>query len=380
VARPAPAGRAPSGSGTATPGDLVRVERRRLTDRWPREGNPDSEFGARVRAEARRTRIRSALLAARRPEEILDAVLDHGSVVPPTAAALAAVDVNGTVTMLATHGVPGPAAARWQRFPLDLELPVCDVIRDGAVRWLDAEGSAGARTGPNGTDRADPSGPDPSGPDPSGTDRGLGLGLPGGWGSAALLPLASRGETLGILVLTWADAPPPGVRREFERLAAGVAGAVHRVLRSDPAATPPAEPVEPAEPGTADPTLAVLDTLLHPVLVCRPIRDEQGGIGDLRVLHANPVTRDPAGRGPGQLAGRRLLDLYPDAATDGLWDACTHVLRTGDPADLPAHRWRLAVQGRTFDAETHLRVTRYRDGVLLTWVSAQRPRDLRGRS
>ena len=210
-----------------------------------------------------------------------------------------------------------------------------------------------------------------------------GLGLPGGWRVAGLLPLLAGIEPLGILALTWADDLPPAVRRQSELVATGVAGAMARVLREGvalpdghrrgigdgPTQPPPPEgTTATGHAGAADPTLAVLDVLLHPMLVCRPVRDEEGGVGDLRVEHANPATRDPAGRGADQLIGRRFLDLYPGAAQDGLLAACRRVLRTGEPADLPGHPWAVTVRGRSIVAPTHLRITRYRDGVLVTWI------------
>ena len=178
----------------------------------------------------------------------------------------------------------------------------------------DALAALPARSGSSGLP-GDPGGPggwlEPG--ETTGSPPDPGLGLPGGWRVAGLLPLLAGIEPLGILALTWADDLPPAVRRQSELVATGVAGAMARVLREGvalpdghrrgigdgPTQPPPPEgTTATGHAGAADPTLAVLDVLLHPMLVCRPVRDEEGGVGDLRVEHANPATRDPAGGGP----------------------------------------------------------------------------------
>ena len=112
----------------------------------------------------------------------------------------------------------------------------------------------------------------------------------------------------------------------------------------------------------------VLDALLHPVLLCLPVLDRDGEVSDLRVMHANPATLDPAGRGAGRLTDRSFLELYPDSVRTGLFAACLRVLTTGVLFHLPRHPWQVTTQRRTHRAVADFRITRYRAGVLLSWV------------
>ena len=331
----------------ATPGDLARVTRQRATDSWPREVSGEGEFGTQVRAKARRTRTRAELLAAGRPQDLVDTVVFTGlTEFPPVAAVLGVLDDQGVLTSIAWYGVASPVVARWHRVPVDLPLPSCVVARTGQPRWLD--GSAGARSG-----------------------SGLGLGLPGSWDLAAVLPLADDSAFRGVLTLVWSgDRRPAGSDRAgVERIASAVAAAVaklpvvgtppaHRRLSGGTAAVSPA----------TDPTVAVLDALLHPVLLCLPVLDRDGEVSDLRVMHANPATLDPAGRGAGRLTDRSFLELYPDSVRTGLFAACLRVLTTGVLFDLPRHPWQVTTQRRTHRAVADFRITRYRAGVLLSWV------------
>jgi hypothetical protein len=344
-----------SGPGPATPvtpADVARAAREQLSRRWPRQGSGAGEFGIRVRAQGRRTRVRAELLAARAPEDLIGtlvrtAMTDH----PPQAVALALVDVNGQMSMIGSHGIPGPVAARWRSLPVDLPLAVCATARSGRAQWLTA-------TTPQGEPDEQPA---------AGTAApALGLGLPDGWATAAVLPLIIDGECEGVVAMTWTDPRPPAepVRAELERVVAGVAA----VLRRLPVARNHAGAGRPAQAGT-DPTLAVLDVLFHPVVLGEPVLDGDQVI-DLRIRHANPAA-EQAAPGPERLSGRRFLELWPDSARSGLFAACVRVLRTGSPADLPGQPWRLQARGRSHSVRADVRVTRYRDGVLITWTDGQ---------
>ena len=83
---------------------------------------------------------------------------------------------------------------------------------------------------------------------------------------------------------------------------------------------------------------------------------------------STPIQLPGIRRRPTSSSAGEFLDLYPGAAQDGLLAACRRVLRTGEPADLPGHPWAVTVRGRSIVAPTHLRITRYRDGVLVTWI------------
>jgi PAS domain-containing protein len=331
-------------TGRVTPADVARSTQAQALRSWPKQGSGDGEFGTRVRVHARRTRTRSELLAARAPQDLVTALVRTGlSDRPPSAAVLVTVDVTGVVAVLGTHGIPAAVAARWRTFPLDLKLPVCVTLQTGRGQWLTASDTAGAAA--------------------AGDPVELGIGLPGGWGTAAVLPLLAGGGCHGALVLVWSPGadPDPMMRAEVERIAAGVAVALQKL----PQAVPDRPPVD-----EVDPTMAVLDALLHPVVLCEPVLADDRSLADLRVVHANPASVDAAGRGPEQVTGRSVLELYPDAVRNGLFAACQQVLETGAQLDIAGLEWRLAVLGRNWRGTADVRVTRYRGGVLITWADS----------
>lgn len=337
-----------------TPADVAIAAHRQAVPRWPKQGSGASEFGTRVRAQARRTKLRSELLAARTPQDLVTAVAVTGlSEIPPDAAALAVVDVNGGVAVLGSHGIPAPVVARWRVFPIDVDLLVCAALSGGKVVWH-------ARR----RDHA-PSDPEPS--DDEGRARGgppLGFGIPEDWCRAALLPLSLGDGGRGILALAWLRpaALPPTLRREIEQIAEGVASAMRRLPRPAPRASR----LDQRRHGsvTTDPTMAVLDILLDPVLVCDPVLDSDQ-IVDLSVRHANPAAGDPKGRGAELVAGRSFLELFPESVDNGVFEACLMVLRTGTQADLFAISSGIGVRPEMGEENINVRITRYRNGVLI---------------
>ena len=164
-----------------TPVDVVRATHRQAVARWPQQGSSDNEFGARIRAQARRARTRSELLAARTPQDVVTTVAVSGLAdFPPEVVVLATVDVNGVVTVVGSRGIPAQVEARWRVFPIDLDLPVCRTLRTGKTTWLVNRPDVGDRERP--------------------PMSALGLGLPEVWDTAALLPLPIGIPTAGCSV------------------------------------------------------------------------------------------------------------------------------------------------------------------------------------
>jgi hypothetical protein len=337
TAMPAPTPQRP------TPAHAARATRRGLAEQWPRLGADDT-----VRAQGRRARVRTALLAARTPTEALAAAVRTALADdPPSAAVLASLDTSGVVRLLAADGVAASQAVRWQSFPVDIDLPVCRALRGGEALWLD------------GTQDTAPA---------PGTD--LGLGLPEDWRRAVVLPLPDPHGSVGVLAVTW-PSPAPGAapdRGLLEAVAAGLAVVLRRLAPTAQTVTA-ADGASTAVPGPAGAAIALLDATMNPLLLCRPIAADDGAPADLVIVHATPATSDPASRGAAELTGRHLLELYPDAARDGLWDGCLRVMATGVQVDLPAHVWRVVLHRRPAVATVHVRITRYRDGVMITWTS-----------
>ncbi len=155
----------------------------------------------------------------------------------------------------------------------------------------------------------------PAGP-PAGDQRPL----PGRWrdGAWAGLPLHDAGTALGAMVICWPEAAT---------------------------------------------VLALLDSLLDAYVFARAVRDPDGRVTDFRIDHVTDRFRDPAGRGPVELTGRHLLELYPDALTaGGLFDRCLSALETGEPQHSEAGTAQAAS-----GTAAGIRIARLYDGVVIAW-------------
>jgi hypothetical protein len=76
----------------------------------------------------------------------------------------------------------------------------------------------------------------------------------------------------------------------------------------------------------------LMDGLLDGFLFVRALTGDSGEVTDFRIDHVSADFRDPVGRGRADLTGRRLLEMYPDAAlAGGLFDRCVTALETGEP-------------------------------------------------
>jgi hypothetical protein len=329
-----------TGLAQPSPADIARTVREQLDRRWPSQPSGGTEFGRRIRAQGRGARIRAELMAATAPADVLNAVTGTASGEhPPDAAVLAVLDVNGVLRMISSRGIPSPVAARWRDLPVDLPLLGCLAARTGEPQWL-------ADSPVDGT--------------------AIGFGLSGTFASVALLPLTDVGSR-GILALAWTRPRPldDPARTELSRLAAAVSVAVSRLPGT---AGPGADEVARA---AADPTVAVLDVLYAAVILCEPVPGPHGGIDDLRLLHANPAATDHRGRTITGQTGRSVLELLPDVVGTGLLRVCEQVWRSGAQAELVQQRRRLVVNGKERIGWCDVRVTRYRDGLLITWSLPQ---------
>ena len=86
------------------------------------------------------------------------------------------------------------------------------------------------------------------------------------------------------------------------------------------------------------PTSAVqlLSQLADSVLVIEPVRDADGVLTDFLIAHVNVGYIDPAGRSAAEIAGRTLLEAYPDSASsNGLFARAARVLTDGMPQFAP---------------------------------------------
>ncbi|EYT82436.1 protein phosphatase, partial [Streptomyces sp. Tu 6176] len=69
------------------------------------------------------------------------------------------------------------------------------------------------------------------------------------------------------------------------------------------------------------------------VLLLSPLRSPSGDVADYRVDAATAQGADVLGRDAGDLVGRRLLECWPNAAGEPLWQSWLAVLDTGEPRE-----------------------------------------------
>ncbi|HET7246248.1 MAG TPA: SpoIIE family protein phosphatase [Streptosporangiaceae bacterium] len=246
------------------------------------------------------------------------------------AVAIWLTEPDGGLELVGEAGFGSHEASRWRRLPPDMPSLPQQVARDRLETWW------------------------PGGP-PPGDERPL----PGRWrgGAWAGLPLHDAGTALGAMVICWpepaADFPAPLCRQLIS--IADVAAQALGIRLSQGALHADHE---------AAGVLALLDSLLDGCVFARAVRDAEGGVTDFRVDHVSDGFRDPAGRGPADLTGRQLLELYPEAAAaGGLFDRCLAVLERGEPQRLSAEA--AAAQGGPGKHATGVRISRLYDGVVI---------------
>jgi hypothetical protein len=90
-----------------------------------------------------------------------------------------------------------------------------------------------------------------------------------------------------------------------------------------------------------DDHLRLLDQVADSVLVVEPVvpvtnADADRGRADFSIVHLSPGYIDPAGRSPHDIAGRTLLEAYPDCGSgDGLAARAARVVADGAPQYAP---------------------------------------------
>jgi PAS domain-containing protein len=246
------------------------------------------------------------------------------------AVAIWLTEPDGGLELVGEAGFGSHEASRWRRLHPEMPSLPQQVARDGLETWW------------------------PTGP-PAGDKRPL----PGRWrdGAWAGLPLHDAGAALGAMVVCWpepvADFPAP-LRRQLTSVA-DVAAQALGIRLSQGVLTADHE---------AAGVLALLDGLLDGYVFGRAVRDPGGGVTDFRVDHVTDGFRDPAGRGPAELSGRHLLELYPEAlTTGGLFDRCLRALETGEPQQ---HSGAVTPQAASGTA-AGIRIARLYDGVVIAW-------------
>jgi serine phosphatase RsbU (regulator of sigma subunit)/PAS domain-containing protein len=262
---------------------------------------------------------------------LLDEVL-----APAGAAAVALwlIEPDGGLELAAQAGFGEREAGRWRRIHPDMPSLPHDVARSGVETWW------------------------PAG-QPAGDDRPLMGSWPGG--ARAGLPLHDSGALIGAMVICWREPLPDfpaALRRQLIALADLAAHAlVTQLPEGDQAARHRASWI-----------FGLIDDLLEGFMFFRAVRDDGGEVTDFRVDHVSARFRDPAGRGEAELAGRRVLELYPEAAfAGGLFDSCVQVLTTGEPQQVPGELAPAQDGNATRTPGPVVRIARLYDGVAIAW-------------
>jgi hypothetical protein len=199
---------------------------------------------------------------------------------------------DGGIELAGEAGFGSREAARWRRIPPDVpSLPLRAVRQDAEIWW-------------------------PAGRPPG--DNSVLIGQHPGC-ARAVVPLRHHGSCLGALEVCWPAALsefPASARRQLPALAGPCAQALS-------AGSPPGTPV----PGYSSAwVFGLLDGLFEHALFARAARD------GFMIEWANQGYRDPVGRTAADIAGRPLLEVYPEAAAaGGLLDAASQVLASGEP-------------------------------------------------
>jgi PAS domain S-box-containing protein len=110
---------------------------------------------------------------------------------------------------------------------------------------------------------------------------------------------------------------------------------------------------------------AMFDAMLDHVAIGESIRDADGRIVDLRMVHLNAASIDGAGRSAEELIGRSVLETYPGWADHGLLERFSRVIETGEPfvADRLAYR-DVAPDGTAIEGHWSLSVVKFGDGYI----------------
>jgi PAS domain-containing protein len=119
-----------------------------------------------------------------------------------------------------------------------------------------------------------------------------------------------------------------------------------------------------AETEADDRFRSVLNSMPDNVAVTEAVRDEAGRIVDFEIRFANQSSIDGAGRGAGDMIGRRVLDLYPNIVASGLFDQYVSVVETGKPVVLTTPYAEQLADGQLIEGSWTVQATRHGDGYI----------------
>lgn len=105
----------------------------------------------------------------------------------------------------------------------------------------------------------------------------------------------------------------------------------------------------------------VLNSATDAIIAFGPLRDEQGRIVDFEYLFQNTANEQYTRLPNEEVQGLRMLDLFPDMVTTGMFDRCVRVVETGQP-DVFEQQYPLD----TGPIYIHISLVPYADGLVMT--------------
>ncbi|MFJ8128744.1 SpoIIE family protein phosphatase [Streptomyces hydrogenans] len=298
------------------------------------------ETGTTGSAAVRLRTAESAVLGADDTQAVAESLLTHA--LEPLGAVAVAIWTTGPDASLSLRGHAGfglDEAARWRHVPPGVTTAARQALTGRRTVWhlsLAASGipSIGGARHPE--------------------------------GGRVVVPAGTGGRIHGVLEICWArplDPQPQAVERQIEALAELCA----HTLEDLPEQAAPGHLLVPA--GDRVPELVELsDGLYDPALVLTPHLDEEGGLADFRVRHANAHFQDPAGRPRGSVDGALLLEAYPAMAGEGeLFDRIERVYATGEPFRARHVRLTALVDQVPLTSPADISISRHGAAVLLIW-------------
>ncbi|MFI7070730.1 ANTAR domain-containing protein [Micromonospora sediminicola] len=241
---------------------------------------------------------------------------------------LGLLEPDGAVRLVGSYGLPRSVASLWQRAPGTVNMALLRAAVDGNPLWLTRDEA-----------------------------RRRGYDFIGGGAMRVCLPLRRADRAIGVAAISWdTHRDLDETERAYVVALAEAAGRRLSTLSSRPADAPAAHWLE-----------AVLDALPGSVALWCPVRDDDGAVVDFRLDRCSPDATDGADRGRDALTGRRLLELHPSAADDGIVAGCARALRDGRPFRWgPGQVWR-AGGARPTRVLLSLRAVPFGDGLLASW-------------
>ncbi|GHJ93475.1 transcription antitermination regulator [Streptomyces sp. NE5-10] len=298
------------------------------------------ETGTTGSAAVRLRTAESAVLGADDTQAVAESLLTHA--LEPLGAVAVAIWTTGPDASLSLRGHAGfglDEAARWRHVPPGVTTAARQALTGRRTVWhlsLAASGipSIGGARHPE--------------------------------GGRVVVPAGTGGRIHGVLEICWArplDPQPQAVERQIEALAELCA----HTLEDLPEQAAPAHLLVPAGDRVLE-LVELSDGLYDPALVLTPHLDEEGGLADFRVRHANAHFQDPAGRPRGSVDGALLLEAYPAMAGEGeLFDRIERVYATGEPFRARHVRLTALVDQVPLTSPADISISRHGAAVLLIW-------------